>query len=221
MARTSKHSFWSRFSHAKAARRGPLSVFAPPLRCEQLEARMLLTADLMTSPGVVLHTNQGDIDIDLYAADTPITVDNFLNYANDGDYDNAFFHRSVPGFIVQTGGHSTNQALVNGSVPSPIPTDDPIQNEPGISNVRGTVAMAKVGGDPDSATSQFFVNLADNSSNLDDQNGGFTVFGTVADMTASDAIAALDVYNFSSTFNGKISSCLIGVPSSSITFTSK
>ena len=202
MARTSKHSFWSRFSHAKAARRGPLSVFAPPLRCEQLEARMLLTADLMTSPGVVLHTNQGDIDIDLYAADTPNTVDNFLNYVNDGDYDNAFFHRSVPGFIVQTGGYSTNQALVEWfGADRRFPPMIPFKMSPASQTFARTVAMAKVGGDPDSATSQFFVNLADNSSNLDDQNGGFTVFGTVADMTASDAIAALDVYNFSSTFN--------------------
>ena len=155
---------------------------------------MLLTADLMTSPGVVLHTNQGDIDIALYAAETPITVDNFLNYVNDGDYDNAIFHRSVPGFVIQAGGFSTTSEIFYDSDYSEIPTDDPIQNEPGISNVRGTVAMAKISGDPDSATSQFFVNLVDNSSSLDDLNGGFTVFGTVADMTASDAIAALDRY---------------------------
>ena len=162
---------------------------------------MLLAADLMAAPEVVLNTNQGDIGIGLYAADTPITVDNFLNYVNDGDYDNVFFHRSVPGFIVQTGGFSTNQAALNGSVPAPIDTDSPIVNEPGISNLRATVAMAKLGGDPDSATSQFFVNLYDNSDTLDDQNGGFTVFGTVADMTVPDAIEALTVYNFGSPFN--------------------
>ena len=88
MARTSKRSLWSRFLPVKRARKRALGPFAPPLRCERLEERMLLTADLMTSPGVVLHTNQGDIGIDLFAADTPITVDNFLNYVNDGDYDN-------------------------------------------------------------------------------------------------------------------------------------
>ena len=91
---------------------------------------MLLTADLISSPGVVLHTNQGDIGIALYAAETPVTVDNFLNYVNDGDYDNAFFHRSVTDFIIQTGGYNTNQALVEGSVPDLIPTDPPIVNEP-------------------------------------------------------------------------------------------
>ena len=154
---------------------------------------MLLAADLMAAPEVVLNTNQGDIGIGLYAADTPITVDNFLNYVNDGDYDNVFFHRSVPGFIVQTGGFSTNQAALNGSEQVlAIPTDSPIVNEPGISNLRATVAMAKIGGDPDSATSQFFINLYDNSDTLDDQNGGFTVFGDVADMTVPDAIEAFD-----------------------------
>ena len=201
MAHTSKRSFWSRFLQSKSARGRSSGLFAPPLRCEQLEERMLLTADLMTSPGVVLHTNQGDIGIGLYAADTPITVDNFLNYVNDGDYDNVFFHRSVPGFIVQTGGFSTNQAALNGSVPAPIDTDSPIVNEPGISNLRATVAMAKLGGNPDSATSQFFINLYDNSDTLDDQNGGFTVFGDVADMTVPDAIEAFTVYDFGSPFD--------------------
>ena len=106
MARTSKRSFWSRFLQSKSARGRSSGLFAPPLRCEQLEARMLLAADLMAAPEVILNTNQGDIGIELYAVDTPITVDNFLNYVNDGDYDNVFFHRSVPGFIVQTGGFS-------------------------------------------------------------------------------------------------------------------
>ena len=200
MARTSKRPLWDRILRSKSARKGARGPVAPPLRCERLEERMLLTADLMTSPGVVLHTNQGDIGIDLFAAETPITVDNFLNYVNDGDYDNVFFHRSVPGFIIQTGGFSTTQALFEGSVPSSIATDPPILNEPGISNIRATVAMAKLAEDPNSATSQFFVNLADNSSNLDNQNGGFTVFGNVADMTVPDAIASLPTFAFASPY---------------------
>ena len=155
---------------------------------------MLLTADLISSPGVVLHTNQGDIGIDLYAAETPITVDNFLNYVNDGDYDNAVFHRSVPGFIIQAGGFSTTSEMLQGSAPEAIPTDPPILNEPGISNVRATVAMAKVGGDPHSATSQFFVNLKDNAF-LDhsDRDFGYAVFGRVSDgMEIVDAIAGVN-----------------------------
>ena len=77
-----------------------------------------------------------------------------------------------------------------------VPTDDPIANEPGLSNVRGTIAMAKLSGDPDSATSQWFINLADNTQ-LDDNNGGFTVFGEVTGngMEIIDQIAALETWN--------------------------
>ena len=115
----------------------------------------------------------------------PLTVQNFLNYVNDGDYVNTIIHRSVPGFIVQGGGFTaeglaellntnTNPANAIGVIPS----DPPVVNEFSSerSNLRGTIAMAKLGGDPDSATNQWFFNLADNSTNLDNQNGGFTVF---------------------------------------------
>ncbi len=134
----------------------------------------------------------GTIDVELFDQDTPITVANFVGIVNRGDYDNTFFHRSVPGFIVQGGGFQA-------TFPSPldVPEVDPITNEPGISNTRGTIAMAKLGGDPDSATTQWFFNLANNADILDDQNGGFTAFGRVLGngMSVVDAIAALPIVN--------------------------
>jgi cyclophilin family peptidyl-prolyl cis-trans isomerase len=124
----------------------------------------------------------------------PVTVGNFLNYVNFGRYfptdptthmlASSFIHRSVPGFVVQGGGFigTVDPAHPNNVRATPVITFPPIQNEPGISNKKGTVAMAKVAGDPNSATSQWFVNLADNGgppANLDTQNGGFAVFGHV------------------------------------------
>jgi cyclophilin family peptidyl-prolyl cis-trans isomerase len=115
-------------------------------------------------------------------------VANFLGYALRGNFTNSIIHRSVPGFVIQGGGFG-----LNGSTIVPVKTDAAVVNEPGISNTRGTVAMAKVDGDPDSATSQWFINLADNSGNLDQQNGGFTVFGRVAGngMAVADRVAGL------------------------------
>ncbi len=106
--------------------------------------------------------------------DTPATRDNFLNYVNDGDFNGSVMHRLVGGFVLQGGGFTWN-----GSSFVQSPTDPPVVNEFGRSNLFGTIAMAKVGGDPDSATDQFFYNLGDNSANLDNQNGGFTVFARV------------------------------------------
>ena len=141
---------------------------------------------------VVMQTPFGEVEIELFDEEAPATVANFLNYVNDGDYANSFIHRSVPGFVIQGGGFS----FIDGEVLA-IPSDPPVINEPGISNLRGTVAMAKVSGDPNSATSQWFFNLADNSASLDNSNGGFTVFGQVAGngMEVIDQIAALEIWN--------------------------
>lgn len=128
-----------------------------------------------------MQTDLGGIDIELFDVGAPQTVANFLNYVNRGDYDGTFIHRNVPGFVLQMGGYSFNpdDGDFFGSGTVHIDTDPPVVNEPGISNLRGTIAMAKIGNDPDSATSEFYFNLADNSANLDNQNGGFTVFGDV------------------------------------------
>ena len=151
-------------------------------------------------------TNLGTIDIQLYDDQAPITVANFLRYAGRGDYNGVMIHRSQPGFVIQGGGYKCCNALNQFYA---IPADPPIQNEfdPSRPNVHGTIAMAKLGGDPNSATNQWFINLADNSATLDSQNGGFTVFGNVIDtaldpgMSVVNAIAALQTLAFAAPFN--------------------
>jgi len=147
---------------------------------------------------VRMQTVLGDIDIELFDDTAPQNVANFLNYVNGDDYNGTFIHRAQPGFVVQGGGF----ILVNGA-PTGIPLDPPVVNEFSRSNLRGTVAMAKPAGNPDSATSQWFFNLADNSAILDDQNGGFTVFGQVIGngMAVVDAIAALPRVNAGAPFD--------------------
>jgi peptidyl-prolyl cis-trans isomerase A (cyclophilin A) len=142
----------------------------------------------------------GNIDVRLYNTATPLTTANFLNYATGGDWVDTFIHRSVPGFVVQGGGFkfpSDAIGLQN------VAQDPAVLNEPGISNLRGTIAMAKLGGDPNSATNQWFFNLANNAANLDAQNGGFTAFGRVVGtgMTVVDAIAALPRVNAGGAFD--------------------
>ncbi len=142
---------------------------------------------------IIGNQSTGNIDVALTDQQTPLTVANFLAYINTGAYANNFFHRSVPKFIIQDGGFY----FPNSTTYAAVPIFAPVKNEPGISNVRGTIAMAKLGTDSNSATSQWFINLADNSANLDNQNGGFTVFGNVIGntMTVADAIAAVPTYN--------------------------
>jgi len=124
---------------------------------------------------VEVETSQGNFKINLHDQTTPKTVENFLKYVTDGDYNNTVVHRLVPNFVMQTGGYS-----LEGGLPlTPINTNATVKNEPVYSSVQGTIAMAKPGNNPNGATSQWFVNYKDNSSILDTQNGGFTVFGEV------------------------------------------
>jgi cyclophilin family peptidyl-prolyl cis-trans isomerase len=143
---------------------------------------------------VTIDTPVGSFQMELLSDEAPKTVQNFLNYLERGAYDGTFFHRSVPGFVVQGGGFSYNPAT---NTAPPIAVDPPVANEFGVSNIRGTVAMAKTAAGPDTATNQWFVNLADNSANLDNQNGGFTVFARVIGdgMDIVDTIAALPRVN--------------------------
>jgi cyclophilin family peptidyl-prolyl cis-trans isomerase len=150
---------------------------------------------------VVMETPLGNIEIKLFDEETPLTVENFLNYVNDGDYEDSFVHRSISGFVIQGGGFTFKDDVVE-----TVPEDPTIENEFNRSNIRGTIAMAKVPGDVDSANSQWFINLDDNSDSLDGsdgQGGGFfTVFGRVIGdgMEIADAIAALPIAQFASPF---------------------
>lgn len=144
------------------------------------------------SRAVRMSYDLGEVDIILYEAATPATVANFLAYVNgsgQGAYDGAIIHRTMADFIIQGGGYRP----IGGSAFESVTDLAPVVNEPGLENVRGTLSMAKLGGDPNSATNEWFVSLGDNRGNLDFQNGGFTVFGRVAGdgMSVVDSIAAL------------------------------
>mgnify|MGYP001827552766 CR=1 FL=1 len=163
----------------------------------------LLAVALLASPVAVMartaliQTPLGDIELELLEDDAPNTVANFVQYVDSGKYSNSFIHRSIPGFVIQGGGFT----FVAGNAPGITPFA-PVANEFKVSNTRGTVAMAKTPNNPDSATSQWFINLADNSENLDAQNGGFTVFARVTKgMDIADDIAALQIINAGSPFD--------------------
>ena len=143
-------------------------------------------------------TDAGRINVRLFD-DTPLTKANFLQYVNSGAYDGTFIHRSLPGFVVQGGGFFA----IGPQAVDEVPALPPVQNEPVHSNIRGTIAMAKLGGDPDSATNQWFFNLADNSDNLDNQNGGFTAFGEITDaagLAVMDALATFPIIDAGGVF---------------------
>ena len=143
------------------------------------------------APRVLLLTSQGEITIELDAAAAPKTVENFLAYARDGHYNGTLFHRVVPGLLVQGGAFTPDLQQK--------PSRAPVPNEAGngLSNRRGTVAAARDRGVSDSATAQFFINLADNP-HFDRQDGdspytaGYAVFGRVLQgLDVLDRIAAL------------------------------
>jgi cyclophilin family peptidyl-prolyl cis-trans isomerase len=129
------------------------------------------------------RTTVGDIDVELFDQEKPATVRNFLRYVNSGAYTNfMFLHRWSPGFVIQGGGYyASNRFGVSPSVAT-IPTYGTITNEysigPTYSNAYGTIAMARVGGQTNSASSNWFLNLTNNAF-LDSVDGGFTVFGRV------------------------------------------
>lgn len=152
---------------------------------------LLASASFASTATIVeMQTSQGIIVINLFDQETPNTVENFLSYIDDEAYNQTVIHRSINNFVIQGGGFTFSDDF------DAIETKPAIINEPVFSNVKGTIAMAKLGGNPDSATSQWFFNMSDNSagsSQLDTQNGGFTVFGqiTAASQVTLDNIAAL------------------------------
>jgi len=139
-------------------------------------------------PVVVMKTNLGTIEIQLDPKNAPITTANFLAYVDKKFYDGTIFHRVIPGFVDQGGGFTADMQQKQ--------TDAPIKNEAtnGLHNVRGSISMARTN-DPDSATSQFFLNLVDNSSKLDPGGvspEGYAVFGKIIKgLDVMDKIAAI------------------------------
>ena len=135
-------------------------------------------------PQVIIETSEGAIEVTLRPDIAPETVENFITYAKNGFYEGTLFHRVIPGFMIQGGGF--DQDLKQKQTRSPIPNEA----KPTAKNLRGTVAMARTSS-PDSATSQFFVNLTDNGFlNAGVRGPGYAVFGKVTGgMGVVDAIA--------------------------------
>lgn len=137
-----------------------------------------------------------EIDFLLFRNRAPITVENFRSYVNRGDYTDMVVHRLVPDFVIQGGGFTVTGGPGEAPMVTEVPRLAPIMNEFGVSNTLATVSMAKLGGDPNSATSEWFISMGANSDNLDNQNGGFTVFGRVSRGTFANAQALNDSAGF-------------------------
>lgn len=154
---------------------------------------MTETAQAQENPKVAMETSMGEIVVELFHEDAPVSVRNFLEYVDEGFYDGTIFHRVIDGFVVQGGGYRENGRRKDND-------RDPIDNEAdnGISNIRGTLALARTS-DPHSATSQFFINLVDNSGSLDHkgknrpEEWGYAVFGLVVEgLDVVDSIARVE-----------------------------
>ncbi len=195
----------------------------PPVSGPALADRALVTGagpavisanTLFTDPDVSsaarLTTDMGPMDFVFYPDSAPATVTNFLGYLNRGDFLNTIFHRSVPGFIIQGGAFRADATA------SVVPTQPVVVNEPNISNRRGTISMAR-NSIVNSATNQFFINLANNAGNLDNQNEGFAVFARVAGngMTVADAIAALPQRSYTAINGAMAATPVRGTPPAS------
>ena len=147
------------------------------------------TVFAQSNPIVIMETNKGTVKIELWADRAPISVANFLRYADSGFFDGLVFHRVIPGFMIQGGGFSPDMVQKS--------TFEEIKNEArsDVPNNRGTLAMARTNV-VDSATSQFFINLADNAflnhTDETDRGFGYAVFGAVIEgMDIVDAIATV------------------------------
>ena len=169
-----------------------LLILPPTLAAQTAKPAPAATA-ATPPPQVVLRTSQGDITLELYPDKAPKSVANFLQYVRDGFYDGTLLHRAIPGYLVQGGLYTRDL--------QPKRTRSAVASEAdnGLSNLRGTIAVAR-GADPNSGTAQFFFNLVDNRR-LDfvgNQSGltwGYTVFGKVIKgMDVVDKIAALPTH---------------------------
>jgi len=141
-----------------------------------LAASLIFTVPVVEAGTIVrVQTLLGVFTLELFDETAPLTTANFLNYVESGRYNLTIVHRAEPGFVIQGGNWKFDERSQDFFE---IIKDGPIQNEFSILNTAGTIAMAKLGNDPDSATNEWFINLEDNPS-LDTTNGGYTVFGEV------------------------------------------
>ncbi|MBT8100248.1 MAG: peptidylprolyl isomerase [Gammaproteobacteria bacterium] len=156
-----------------------------------LAASAIADGKVPAHPYIKIETTEGNIVLELDGRQAPITVGHVLKLVDSGFYDGTIFHRVIPGFMAQGGGHTPDLKLKE--------TDDSIPNESGngLSNVRGTIAMARTS-DPHSANSQFFINVADNvrldpRKSLTQGSWGYTVFGQVIEgMEVVDKIVSVN-----------------------------
>ena len=165
-----------KIAKAPDRRRRPVPEGRPGRAGHHQQGRRRRRAEIGGSTMVILHTNHGDITLELDAENAPATVANFLQYVRDGHYDNTIFHRVIDGFMIQGGGMEPGMKQK--------PMRAPVANEAGngLKNKRYTVAMARTS-DPHSATAQFFINVADNDfldyKGPSPQGWGYCVFGRV------------------------------------------
>jgi len=159
-----------------------------PLTVKDPEGKLVFATTLtVPKPQVSLVTSAGNMLLELDPAKAPVSVNNFLGYVRQGFYTNTLFHRVIAGFVVQGGGYTTGLVKKAGQA-APIA----LESQNGLSNLRGTLAMARTDV-PNSATSEFYVNLVDNLflDYRDSANPGYAVFGTVVQgMGVVDAIAS-------------------------------
>jgi cyclophilin family peptidyl-prolyl cis-trans isomerase len=145
------------------------------------------TNEAGSNPVVVMTTNKGSVEIELYPDKAPVSVENFLSYVDSGFYDGTIFHRVIPDFMIQGGGYDADRNRKE--------TRPPIKNEAdnGLKNTVGTIAMARTSA-PDSATAQFFINVKDNAfldhKGTTPQGWGYAVFGKV--VSGMDVVEAIE-----------------------------
>jgi peptidyl-prolyl cis-trans isomerase A (cyclophilin A) len=165
-----------------------LAVGDVPLTIKAEDGTVVYTITVpVPKPQVTLFTSKGTIALELDPNTAPISTNNFLSYVSKGFYGSTLFHRVIAGFVIQAGGYTTGMAKK-----TPLYNPITLESNKGLSNLRGTLAMARTNV-PDSATSEFFINLVDNLflDYKDPTNPGYAVFGTVVQgMDVVDAIAA-------------------------------
>ncbi len=189
------------------------SDFQPARRAVLVALACLLTIAVArqspAGPLAQFRTVFGDIEVELFDQDKPVTVQNFIRYVESGRYQDSFSHRLMPGFVLQGGGFAVAHRGATNATVAAVPTYAPITNEFAVgrrfSNVFGTIAMAKVGGDTNSASSQWFFNLANNAFlDATDTNNLFVVFGRVVSGTN-----VLNIFNGFRNFDGTQQSNLV------------